>query len=212
MALSFDPVLPGDRSPGRAGTHLRRRMFTADSTSGSSPRPVERLIYRLTGVNEEREMRWTEYAVAMLLFSVVSMVVLYALQRLQAVSAFQSAELGAIEPSSAFNTACSFTTNTNWQSYVGEVTMSYLTQMAGTCLPQLHFGGGRHCGRDCVHPWHRTARARNDWQLLGRHDARYLMGAASVLTPWRAVLVSQGVVQNLNPYDSTVVTRSRVRR
>jgi K+-transporting ATPase ATPase A chain len=90
-------------------------------------RPAERLIYRLTGVDERREMRWTEYAVAMLLFSVVSMVVLYAMQRLQAYLPFNPEKLANIEPSSSFNTAASFTTNTNWQSYVPEVTMSYLT-------------------------------------------------------------------------------------
>ncbi|MBO0722424.1 MAG: potassium-transporting ATPase subunit KdpA, partial [Blastocatellia bacterium] len=94
-------------------------------------RPIERLIYRLTGVDEQREMRWTEYAVAMLLFSVVSMLVLYALQRLQAYLPFNPQQLGNIDPSSSFNTAASFTTNTNWQSYVPETTMSYLTQMAG---------------------------------------------------------------------------------
>ena len=94
-------------------------------------RPVERLLYRLTGVDEAREMRWTEYAVSMLLFSVVSMFVLYLLQRLQGALPFNSQGLAGVEPGSAFNTAASFTTNTNWQSYVPETTMSYLTQMAG---------------------------------------------------------------------------------
>src|SRR5919108_1460630 len=78
-------------------------------------RPIERLIYRLTGVNEEREMRWTEYAVAMLLFSVVSMVVLYALQRLQYYLPFNPQKLAGVSSHSSFNTAASFTTNTNWQ-------------------------------------------------------------------------------------------------
>jgi len=94
-------------------------------------RPVERLLYRLTGVDEAREMRWTEYAVSMLLFSVVSMFVLYLLQRLQGALPFNPQGLAGVEPGSAFNTAASFTTNTNWQSYVPETTMSYLTQMAG---------------------------------------------------------------------------------
>src|SRR5215467_9321319 len=98
-------------------------------------RPVERLIYRLTGVDEQHEMRWTEYAAAMLLFSVVSMVVLYLLQRMQAWLPFNPEKLANIEPSSSFNTAASFTTNTNWQGYVPEVTMSYLTQMAGLAYP-----------------------------------------------------------------------------
>src|SRR5258708_7550042 len=96
-------------------------------------RPVEKLIYKLTGVDEEHEMRWTEYSIAMLLFSVVSMLVLYLLMRVQ--HAFPAAVnpqgFGNVAPDLAFNTAASFTTNTNWQFYTGEQTMSYLTQMAG---------------------------------------------------------------------------------
>src|SRR5262245_43431197 len=94
-------------------------------------RPIERLVYRTTGVDELHEMRWTEYAVALLLFSVVSMLVLYALQRLQQVLPFNPQGFGPVPPPLAFNTAASFTTNTNWQAYSGESTMSYFTQMAG---------------------------------------------------------------------------------
>src|SRR5262249_54279269 len=94
-------------------------------------RPLERLIYRLTGVDESREMRWTEYGIAMLLFSAVSMAVLYAIQRLQYYLPLNPQKLTGVIPHSSFNTAASFTTNTNWQSYVPEVTMSYLSQMAG---------------------------------------------------------------------------------
>src|SRR6267378_1603280 len=103
-------------------------------------RPIERLIYKLTRVDEEREMRWTEYAGAMLLFSMVSMLALYLIQRLQSVLPFNPQHLAGVDANasatgkfvgSAFNTAGSFTTNTNWQSYVPEVTMSYFTQMAG---------------------------------------------------------------------------------
>jgi len=95
-------------------------------------RSVEKLLYRVTGVDENHEMRWTEYAISMLLFSLVSMVVLYLLQRLQGYLPFNPQKFGAVSPSPlAFNTAASFTTNTNWQNYGGEATMSYLTQMAG---------------------------------------------------------------------------------
>ncbi len=94
-------------------------------------RPIERLLYRLTGVDEEHEMRWTEYAVAMLLFSVVSMLLLYLMQRVQAWLPLNPQKLAAVAPDLAFNTAASFTTNTNWQNYSGEVAMSYFTQMAG---------------------------------------------------------------------------------
>src|ERR1041385_779272 len=95
-------------------------------------RPIEKLLYRVTGVDENHEMRWTEYAISMLLFSVVSMIVLYVIQRLQAYLPFNPQKLGAVSPAHvAFNTASSFTTNTNWQAYGGESTMSYFTQMAG---------------------------------------------------------------------------------
>jgi K+-transporting ATPase ATPase A chain len=99
--------------------------------AGSRPSPIERLIYRLTGVDEAREMRWTEYAVAMLLFSAVSMLVLYLMQRVQQWLSWNPQAFGAVPPDLAFSTAASFTTNTNWQAYSGESTMSYLTQMAG---------------------------------------------------------------------------------
>src|SRR6478752_6597425 len=95
-------------------------------------RPLERLLYRITGVDENHEMRWTEYAIAMLLFSLVSMIVLYLMERLQGYLPFNPQKLGAVTPAHlAFNTAASFTTNTNWQAYSGETTMSYFTQMAG---------------------------------------------------------------------------------
>src|SRR5471030_18629 len=81
-------------------------------------RPIERLIYRLTGVDESHEMRWTEYAVAMLLFSAVSMLVLYLIQRVQVWLPLNPQHLANVEPHLAFNTAASFTTNTNWQAYV----------------------------------------------------------------------------------------------
>src|SRR5205085_11321649 len=113
------------------------RVFDGERTFLHAPlRPVERLLYRLTGVNEEREMRWTEYAASVLLFSVVSMLLLYLIQRLQGVLPLNPQGLPGVDSSnagtgfvgSAFNAAASFTANTNWQSYVPETTMSYLTQ------------------------------------------------------------------------------------
>ena len=94
-------------------------------------RPIERGIYTVCGVNERDEQHWTAYAISVLLFSIAGFVVLYALQRLQAMLPFNPAEMSAVEQSSSFNTAVSFVTNTNWQGYGGELTMSYLTQMAG---------------------------------------------------------------------------------
>lgn len=94
-------------------------------------RPIERLIYRVTTVDEAHEMRWTEYAISMLLFSLVPMLVLYLMQRVQGWLPLNPQGFTAVAPDLAFNTAASFTTNTNWQNYSGEVVMSYFTQMAG---------------------------------------------------------------------------------
>ncbi|HET6605455.1 MAG TPA: potassium-transporting ATPase subunit KdpA, partial [Rhodopila sp.] len=108
------------------------RVFAGERTFLTPAlRPVERVLYRLSGVNEAEEQHWIGYAVAMLAFSFAGFVVLYLLQRLQAVLPFNPQHLDAVSPDLAFNTAVSFVTNTNWQSYVPETTMSYLVQMAG---------------------------------------------------------------------------------
>jgi K+-transporting ATPase ATPase A chain len=165
-------------------------------------RPVERLIYRLTGVNEEREMRWTEYAFAMLLFSVASMLVLYFMQRLQGVLPFNPQKLTAIEPSSSFNTAASFTTNTNWQSYVPEVTMSYLTQMAGLAY---HNFASAAVGIALAVAFIRGI-ARREMQTIGNFWVDLVRATLWVLLPFciagALLLVSQGVVQNFRAYDT----------
>src|ERR1700757_4430025 len=108
------------------------RVFNGERTSLSPIlRPVESAVYWCCGVDEKEEQHWLTYAVAMLFFSVVGFVTLYALQRLQWYLPFNPQGQTGIEQSSAFNTSVSFVTNTNWQSYVPETTMSYLTQMAG---------------------------------------------------------------------------------
>src|SRR6185437_4265059 len=94
-------------------------------------RPLERGLYRLSGVHETEEQHWVTYAVAMLAFTLAGFVVLYALQRLQNALPFNPQHLDTVPPDLAFNTSVSFVTNTNWQSYVPEATMSYLVQMAG---------------------------------------------------------------------------------
>jgi len=93
-------------------------------------RPVEKLVYRLTGVDEQREMRWTEYTASMLLFSGVSMTLLYLIERTQRWLPFNPQKFANVDPALAFGKAASFTTNPHWQVYSGESTMSYLTQMA----------------------------------------------------------------------------------
>jgi len=112
--------------------HYMARVFAGEKTHlDPLLKPVERLIYRLGGVHPENEQTWVEYAVAMLLFSAAGMLLLYGLERLQGWLPLNPQALGAVAPDLAFNTAASFTTNTNWQAYGGESTMSYLTQMAG---------------------------------------------------------------------------------
>jgi len=165
-------------------------------------RPIERLIYRLTGVNEEREMRWTEYAVAMLLFSIVSMIVLYALQRLQYYLPFNPQKLAGITPHSSFNTAASFTTNTNWQSYVPEVTMSYLTQMAGLAY---HNFISAAVGIALAIAFIRGI-AQREKDTIGNFWVDMTRATLWVCLPFclvgALVLVAGGVTQNLRPYDT----------
>ncbi len=96
--------------------------------------PVERLLYRLSGVHADDDMDWKRYAVAMLLFNLLGTLVVYALQRLQGMLPLNPQDFGAVSADSSFNTAVSFATNTNWQGYGGESTMSYLTQMLGLAV------------------------------------------------------------------------------
>ncbi len=166
-------------------------------------RPIERLIYRLTGVEEDHEMKWTEYAVAMLLFSVVSMIVLYLIQRVQGYLPFNPQKLGAVNPTAlAFNTAASFTTNTNWQNYGGETTMSYFTQMAGLAY---HNFMSAATGIVLSIAFIRGI-ARRQMQTIGNFWVDLVRCTLWVLLPVCVVgalaLVSQGVIQNLKPYDT----------
>jgi potassium-transporting ATPase potassium-binding subunit len=166
-------------------------------------RPVERLLYRLTAVDENHEMRWTEYAISMLLFSMVSMVVLYLMERLQGYLPFNPQKFGAVAPAHlAFNTAASFTTNTNWQVYSGETTMSYFTQMAGLAY---HNFISAATGIALAIAFVRGI-ARRQMQTIGNFWVDLVRCSLWVLLPFcvvgALVLVSQGVVQNLKPYDT----------
>src|SRR5208283_5049222 len=120
------------------GAYLARVMEGERTWLDPVLRPIERLIYKLSGVNANQEMNWREYAFAVLGFSAVSMLMTYAIERLQNFLPWNPQGLAAVGPDLAFNTAASFTTNTNWQSYVPETTMSYLTQMVG--LAYHNFG------------------------------------------------------------------------
>jgi potassium-transporting ATPase potassium-binding subunit len=165
-------------------------------------RPIEKLLYRVTGVEENHEMRWTEYAVSMLSFSLVSMLVLYLMERVQGFLPFNPQKFGAVSPAHlAFNTAASFTTNTNWQNYSGETTMSYFTQMAGLAY---HNFTSAAVGIALAIAFIRGI-ARRQVKTIGNFWVDMVRSALWVLLPFCVVgallLTSQGVVQNLRPYD-----------
>jgi len=166
-------------------------------------RPIERLLYRVTGVDETHEMRWTEYATAMLMFSAVSMLLLYLIQRIQGILPFNPQHFGAVTPEHlAFNTAASFTTNTNWQAYSGETTMSYFTQMAGLAFHNFASAAtGIVLGIAFI-----RGIARRQMNTLGNFWVDFVRCCLWVLLPVCVVgslfMVSQGVVQNLKPYDT----------
>jgi potassium-transporting ATPase potassium-binding subunit len=165
-------------------------------------RPFERLIYRLTLVDEEHDMKWTEYAFSMLLFSGVSMLVLYLIERVQRFLPLNPQKFAGVAPDLAFNTAASFTTNTNWQNYGGEATMSYLTQMAGLAY---HNFASAAVGIALAIAFIRGITRReketlgNFWVDLTRTTLWVLLPACIV---YALLLVSQGVVQNFRPYDT----------
>jgi K+-transporting ATPase ATPase A chain len=162
--------------------------------------PLEKVIYRLTGVSEYREMRWTEYGFAMLLFSGVSMALLYLLERTQAWLPLNPQRLANVAPDLAWNTAVSFTTNTNWQAYVPESTMSYFTQMAGLAY---HNFASAAVGIALAIALIRGI-ARKESETIGNFWVDVTRGLLWVLLPaclvLSLVLVSQGVIQNLKPY------------
>ncbi len=179
------------------------RVFSGEKTFFDAvARPVERLLYRLTGVDETREMPWTEYAASMLLFSGVSMLVLYLIQRVQQWLPWNPQNLAAVAPDLAFNTAASFTTNTNWQAYTPETTMSYFTQMAG--LAHHNFASAAVGIALAIAVIRGIAEREkntigNFWVDFTRCILWVLLPACLVIA---LVFVSQGVIQNLHPYDT----------
>ncbi|HWZ13113.1 MAG TPA: potassium-transporting ATPase subunit KdpA [Acidobacteriaceae bacterium] len=174
-------------------------------------RPLERLIYRLTGVDETHEMRWTEYSIVMLVFSAVTLLVTYGIERLQHLLPLNPEKLAAVAPDLAFNTAASFTTNTNWQNYVPETTMSYLTQMV-TLAYHNFFSAA--IGMAVAVAFIRGI-SRRESKTLGNFWVDTTRASLWVLLPTCIVValafVSQGVVQNFRPYDhATLVEPQKV--
>jgi K+-transporting ATPase ATPase A chain len=163
-------------------------------------KPLERGLYRLSGVKETEEQHWVTYAVAMLVFSVAGFVVLYALQRLQSALPLNPQHLEAVSPDLAFNTSVSFVTNTNWQSYVPETTLSYLVQMAGLTVHNfVSAATGIALALALIRGFsRRSARTvGNFWVDMTRCTLYVLMPICIVVG---LVMVWQGVPQNLSAY------------
>jgi potassium-transporting ATPase potassium-binding subunit len=165
-------------------------------------RPIERLIYKLSGVNATEEMNWREYAFAMLGFSAVTLLVTYGIERLQAHLPYNPQGLANVGPDLAWNTAASFTTNTNWQFYTPETTMSYLTQMAGLATHNFwSAAAGIAVAVALIRGIKRTTTAviGNFWVDMTR-ILLYILIPASLV--YALLLVGQGVPQNLHAYTT----------
>ena len=184
---------------------FERRKTWLDPVVG----PIERLLYAATGVDPKEEMRWTEYLVSMLMFSAVTAILTYAIERMQGHLPWNPQHLAGVAPDLAWNTAISFTTNTNWQSYTPETTMSYLTQMVGLAT---HNFWSAAVGLALAIAFIRGI-ARKEMTTLGNFWADMTRGTLWVLLPISTVLavalVSQGVVQNLRPYDSAKLVEAQ---
>ncbi|WFP50145.1 potassium-transporting ATPase subunit KdpA [Methylomonas sp. EFPC3] len=163
---------------------------------------VERLCYRLSGVDPEQDMRWQQYALATLVFNLFGLLAVYLLQRFQDVLPLNPQALPAVTPDSAFNTAVSFATNTNWQGYGGESTMSYLTQMLGLSVQNfLSAASGMAVLVALIRGF-----ARRNAQGIGNFWVDMTRSTLYILLPLSfalaLVLVGQGVVQSFNPYQT----------
>jgi K+-transporting ATPase ATPase A chain len=162
--------------------------------------PVERVIYRLAGVDPAKETDWKRYAFAVLCFNVIGFLVVYLLQRLQGLLPLNPQEFGAVTPDSSFNTAASFATNTNWQGYGGETTMSNLTQMLGLGVQNfVSAASGMAVLVALIRGFARrqSGEIGNFWVDLTRSTLYILLPLSLVLA---IVLVSQGVVQSFGEY------------
>jgi K+-transporting ATPase ATPase A chain len=168
---------------------------------------LERFVYRLAGIRPAEEMSWKTYAVTMLLFNLAGLLAAYGLQRLQGVLPLNPENLGAVSPDSSFNTAVSFATNTNWQGYGGETTMSYLTQMLGLTVQNfVSAATGMAVLAALIRGFARRSAGTigNFWADMTRSTLYILLPLSFVLA---LILVSQGVVQTFGPYAKVSVVQ-----
>jgi potassium-transporting ATPase potassium-binding subunit len=167
--------------------------------------PLERALYRLCRIDDQRSMEWKEYALTLLIFNTLGGLVLYALQRLQAYLPLNPAHMSAVTPDSSFNTAVSFITNTNWQGYGGESTMSYLTQMLGLAVQNFLSAASGIAVVLALIRGFRQKQSRtlgNFWVDLTRSTVYVLLPLSFILA---LVLVGQGVVQSFRPYQTATL-------
>ena len=184
------------------------RVFECERTFADGVfRPIERLIYKVSGIDAAREMRWTEYATAMLLFSGVTLLATYLVERLQHMLPLNPQHLPAVPADLALNTAASFTSNTNWQSYVPEATMSYLTQMLALAYHNFFSAA---VGIALAVAFVRGI-SRKESKTLGNFWVDTTRASLWILLPgclvYALLLVSQGVVQNFRPYDTATLVQ-----
>jgi K+-transporting ATPase ATPase A chain len=167
--------------------------------------PLERLCYQLLGIKPEDEMDWKTYTLALLVFSAISFLVVYLIQRLQGILPVNPQKFGATTPDLSFNTAISFVTNTNWQNYGGETTLSYLTQMVGLTVQNFVSAAA---GMAVLVAFIRSL-ARKQTTKLGNFWVDLTRGTLYILLPMSIILalllVSQGVVQTFSPYKQVTV-------
>jgi K+-transporting ATPase ATPase A chain len=190
-----------------------RRVFSGEKTFlDPLLRPVERLVYRIGGVDETKEHDWMQYTIAMLLFSAVGLLLTYVIQRFQHLLPLNPDKLPTVPPDLAWNTAVSFTTNTNWQAYVGEATMSHLTQMVGLTFHNfvsaatgiaLAIAVIRGIAR------HSSKTLGNFWVDLTRATLWVLLPICLVSA---VVLMSQGAIQNFHPTTQVTTVEGKVQK
>jgi potassium-transporting ATPase potassium-binding subunit len=186
------------------GAYMFRVFEGGEAPLGRGLGRIEGALYRLFGVDPHREQDWKEYAFALLAFSAFGMLVTYAILRLQGHLPFNPQHMPGVAPDLAFNTAGSFTTNTNWQSYSGESTMSYLTQMAGLAWHNFTSAAAGMCVALVLARGFTRRRGPTGGRTLGNFWVDLNRGILYILLPlsivFALVLVSQGVIQNLKPY------------
>lgn len=184
---------------------FERRKTFMDPVMG----PVERLLYRVTCIDADHEMRWTEYLVATLLFSIVTLLLTYVIERVQFYLPWNPQHLAGVAPGLAWNTAVSFTTNTNWQAYTPESTMSYFTEMVGLAT---HNFWSAATGLALAVAFIRGI-ARREMKTLGSFWVDLTRSTLWVLLPISTVLAlvlcSQGVIQNLRAYDTAKLVETQ---